>query len=484
MVKKDKKLTVKEKTKNFILDSPKAITEEDSKRIQELKHDSRRHSIKEGIFASAKTSFGDYYISPLAIAINMSNPMIALLGSISGLLGPLSQTFSSRLIEKYPRKKIVRKAVFLESLVWILFATIAILFYKELITTTLPILLLITFSIYVIISNIATPAWFSWMGDIVDEKYRGRWFSKRTIITGFVSLILTILAAFFLDYLKKNNWLMFGFITLFSLAFLSRLLSWNVFKRQYEPKIKLKKGYYFSFPKFLLKAPKNNFGKLSIFRAILSFSIAISGPLLAIYLLRYLNFNYPTYIIVILAGTLFSILVLNLWGRFADKYGNYRVMYITSFIIPIIPILWILNPSPIYLILVPSFLGGVAWAGFNLATGNFIYDNVSKEKRGLAISYYNLLNGIGIFLGASLSAILIKFLTISFIEPLFAIFILSTIARIITIIWWIPKLKEVKEKEKFNSSRALKNLILKEAKPIFLEEAHEIMEIKNYLREK
>ncbi len=100
--------------------------------------------------------------------------------------------------------------------------------------------------------------------------------------------------------------------------------------------------------------------------------------------------------IVILSGTLFSIAVLGLWGKFADKYGNYKTMCITTIAIPTIPILWILNPSPIYLILVPSLIGGTAWAGFNLAVSNYIYDNVTPQKRGLCVSYNNLLHGIGL----------------------------------------------------------------------------------------
>jgi len=40
-----------------------------------------------------------------------------MLSSITGLLGPLSQLFGSRLIEKFSRKKIILKTVFLESLV-------------------------------------------------------------------------------------------------------------------------------------------------------------------------------------------------------------------------------------------------------------------------------------------------------------------------------------------------------------------------------
>jgi len=448
--------------------------------LEELKHKARRYSIKEGIFSSGKGAFGDYYLSPFAIAINSSNALVALLGSFSGLLGPLSQMFSSRLIEKYTRKKIVLKSVLLESLMWLPIIAIAFLFYKGILLNILPILFLIFFSLYVIFMNISGPAWFSWMGDIVTEDYRGRWFSKRNLILGFVAVILTIIASFFLEYFKSKGWIMFGFIILFSLAFIFRMIAWKIFHKKYEPKIKLEKGYYFSFSEFLLNSTKTNFGKFTIFKAIFGFATAISSPLLAIYLLRDLKFSYITYMAIILSGTVFSLFVMELWGKFADRYGNYRVLCISSIFLPLVPILWILNSSPIYLFLVPSIIGGIFWAGFNLASGNFIYDNVTPQKRGIVISYFNMLNGIGIFLGAGLGALLIQFLDTSFIKPLFLIFIISGIVRTIVVIWWLPKIKEIRKTEKFDSSKALKNIIFKEAKPTLLEEAHEIMSMKKY----
>ncbi len=471
---------------NLILSREREVIKEkkDTPRVKEWKHRARRHSIKEGIFASVKGAFGDYYISPFAIAINASNSLVAFLSSISGLLGPLTQILSSRLIEKHSRKKIILKSVFFESLMWLPLIIIAILFYKEILINTLPLLLLLSFSLYVILANIGTPAWFSWMGDIVDEKYRGRWFSKRNLIVGFISVVLAISASFFLNYFKKSNWTMIGFAILFFLAFIARIICWRIFKRQYEPKIKLKKSYYFSFFDFIKKAPKNNFGKFSIFRLLLSFSCHISSPLLVIYLLRYLKFDYTIYMIIILSSSLFSLIVLKIWGKFADRYGNYRVLGITTILIPIVPLLWILSPLPIYLILIPAFISGISWAGFNLAAGNFIYDNVSQQKRGLAVSYYNMFNGIGIFLGAGLGAILIKFLTVSFIEPLFLIFILGSIIRMIVVFWWLPKMKEIRKTKKFDSSKTLKNIIFKQAKPTLIEEAHEIMSIKKYLETK
>lgn len=454
------------------------------KKTRELKHKARRLSIKEGIFARAKDSFGFNYVSPFAIAINSSNAVVAMLSGIHGLLGPLSQIFGSRSFENSSRKKIVSKSVFWESLTWLPLILIAYLFYVGIITNVLPLLLLIFFSFYVFSGSFGYPAWFSWMGDIVDEDYRGRWFSKRHLLLGFVTIVLTISAAFFLDYFKNNYNIMFGFMILFFLAFVIRFSSVRIFKKQYEPKIKIKKEDYFSFWDFLFSLKQTNFGRFTIFRAFIGFSTSISSALLAIYFLRTLQFSYVTYMIIILSSVLFQILSMELWGKFADRYGNYRTIVITTVFIPIIPLLLIFNSSPLYLIFVPSLVGGVVWAGFNLAVGNYIYDNVRSSKRGFAVSYSNMLYGVGVFFGAGLGAILIKYLNISFIEPLFAIFILGAFLRMVVVFFFIPKLKEVRKTKKFHGGRVLKNIVFKEGPTTLSEEFHQIISIKSYLSEK
>ena len=185
--------------------------------------------------------------------------------------------------------------------------------------------------------------------------------------------------------------------------------------------------------------------------------------------------------IVTLAGAIYTFLVLELWGKFSDKYGNYRTLRVTSMFIPLIPLAWILSPSPTYMVLVPAAIGGISWAGFNLAAGNFIYDNVSQQKRGLAVSYYNLLMGIGIFMGAAIGAILIKFLNTSFIEPIFFIFILGTVLRFIVVLFGMRKIEEIRRTKKFKGIKSIEDVFLKHAKPTLIEEFHEIIHIKKYL---
>ncbi len=358
-------------------------------RIKKLKYKARGYSIRAGIFNSAKQSFGSYYISPFAVAINSSNALVAMLSSVAGLINPLSEIFGSRLIEKYSRKKILLKMIFLEILTWIPFILIAFLYSKNILTPALPFLLLLSFSLYSIFFGLGYPAWFSWMGDIIDEKKRGRWFSKRNFLIGIVSVILVISSSFLLDFFRENQMTMFGFGLLFSLALISRIFSQKAIKKQYEPEIKLKKGDYFSFFDFLLSARKNNFGKFALFRFFFTFSTSISSSLLVVYLLRNLNFSYASYMIIIFIGTGTSLFTIELWGKFLDKYGTYRTLCISSSLLVITPILWILHPSIIYLVFIPSTISGIAWAGMHLAEQNFVYENVRSQKRGLAISYYN-----------------------------------------------------------------------------------------------
>ncbi len=451
----------------------------DSRKTRYLKEKARKISIKEGSFTSVQSSFGEYFISPFAVAINSSNSQIAMLSSFPGLLGPLSQLFSSRLIEKMSRKKIILFSVLIQALMWIPIITLAFLFYKEILTGFLPLFLIIFFSLFTIFGNLAGPAWFSWMGDVVEESHRGRYFSRRNKIIGLIAIITTIIAAFLLDFFRKNKLLMLGFGIFFFIAMTGRLISRNLLKTQYEPKIKLEKNYYFSFFQFIKKAPTNNFGKFAIYRALMATAVTIASPFFAVYMLKNLNFSYIIFILITLSETTFSLLVMPLWGKFADKYGNYGVLKITGVLVSIIPILWLISSSPLYLMFVPMLLSGIGWAGFNLATSNFIYDSVTPQRRGIGVSYFNILVGIGIFIGANIGALLVKYLTINFMNVILFIFLISSVLRLAVNLIMIPMVKEVKERDKFDSSRSFKNLIFKITKlPSYLG-AHELIARKN-----
>jgi len=452
------------------------------KEENKLKLHARRLSIKDGIFYSARSSFGDQYISPFAIMIGSSNSLVAIINSIFNI-GLISQLFGGKLVGKYSRKSILTKSLLGESLGWLIILLSAIFYLKGMFVVELPYIVIFALSIALLSVGIGHPAWFSWIGDVVDDKFRGRWFSKRTTVISFSIIIFATLSASILNYAKSIGYEKIGFIALFSIAFIARFSTIWVIKRQYEPKIKKGKKSKYKLKDFIKEFNKTNFGKFVAFRTALGFVVGITSSLYSIYLLRNLGFDYVSYMVIMLSGTFFSIITLNMWGKISDKYGSYRVIAISTLLAPLTPLLWTLSTSKIYLFFVPALLGGVSWGGFIMASGTFIYDNVEKEKRASAISYFNLFVGVSAILGGFLSAYLLKIINFSFASPIIILFITGAILRMIVIGLWVPKLYEITKKRKFENITELKNIILKDIKPTLVEDMNEIIEIKSYIEE-
>jgi len=408
-------------------------------------------SVKEGSAASVMSGMTDSYITPFALKLGANNAQIGLLSSIPSLLSPLSQITGSKLMEKYSRKRIMVSSIATQAFMWLPIIFLAIFSWKNIFTSHLPTLIIIFYSLYAIFGSMAGPAWFSLLGDIIPEKIRGRYFGRRNKICGIIALAATIIAAFILDFFKTKGLVLAGFSALFIIAFFARLLSAYFLTRHYEPRLKLEKGYYFSFLQFVKQAPTNNFGRFAIYVALIQLTTNIAGPFFAVYMLKDLGFSYTTFMLVNISSAIFSLLFMPIWGKFSDKYGNRELLRLGGLIIPFLPVLWIFSPSPVYLALAPQLIGGIGWAAFNLAAGNFIYDSVSVPRRGICVAYFNLLSGIGIFIGAILGGILAQYLPIAFMNKFLFIFLISGIARLLVSIIFLPRIKEVKKVEKAKS---------------------------------
>jgi MFS family permease len=364
-------------------------------------------------------------------------------------------------MEKASRKKIAVCTTLLQALMWIPIITLMFLFQKE--PSVAPILLIMVYSLLILFGTFYGPAWASWMKDIVPKK-GGKYFGTRNRICGFVALISMLIAGFILDYFKKTK-LFIGFAILFAIAFIARSISAFLFTKKYEPELKPAKEYYFSFKQFLKKLPQNNFGRFTIFVAVMGFAVATASPFFAVYMLKDLSFSYTFWITVVISSAVTNLLFMPIWGRFADRYGNLRTIKITGIVIPIIPLLWLAAPlfnstgSVFAYLIAVEGLSGCVWAGFNLASSNFIYDAVTRQRMVICTAYSNVLNGLGVFIGATIGGIIASqnFKIIGLSSILF-IFLLSGLLRLIVFALWIPKIKEVREVEKFDMNDIRKKI--------------------------
>jgi len=425
----------------------------DSSNKQEdlLKEKTLKYSIIEGSFANISLVISDNFTIPFALALNISRELIGTMVSAQTLFGPISQIIGSHAMEKFSRKHILTYGVFFQSICWLLYLILTIFFSKSMLLNIIPYLLILFYLLFIYWGNFVSPSWISEMGDIVHENSRGKYFSKRNIITTFFALIAILILSYFLDYFKMKNNLIFGFQLNFLIAFICRFNSMIFLRKHYFPKLILNNDKKISLLKFIKNIYKENFGRFCLLVAMVNFGQMIAGPFFSVYMLKELKFIYVDYILTNVCFQIFSIFIFRIIGTYGDKFGNVKLMRMGAIAIPIIPILWLFTVTPLQVILLPQLLGSFGWTAFNLAASNFIYDSIPQKERGYYTAYYNFIIGISMFSGGMIGSYLMS-LNIQFVNPYHLLFFLSGIVRAIFIIILLPSIKEVRQIMKIKHS--------------------------------
>jgi MFS family permease len=404
---------------------------------------SLKYSFIDGTFFAVMFGFGDTYFSPYAILLKASIFQIGLLSSLPGLVSALLQLRTPDWTDRIGRYRIMKWGVFAQVLLWLPIILIPFLFPAN----PVPWLILAV-TLYLLSSGLAGPAWGSIMSQYLPSKKRGQYFSWRQRIHGIIGMLATFGAGLVLQSFPRRS--VYGFTLLFSVAMVMRFFSWYSLSKMYEPRLAIKPGSRFTLWDFLSRIRESNFAKFVFFVGSISFAVNLAGPFFSVYMLRELKFDYLSFTIINIAPALATLVSLPAWGKHADRVGNMRIIRLSSLLLPLISILWLFSTSKVYLLLINLF-SGFAWAGFNLAVSNFIYDAVSEEKRVRCIAYFNLINGIGVFCGATLGGLLTPHLPKLLGSCLLTIFLISGVMRFVFRSIFLPKLHEVKPVEKIQT---------------------------------
>lgn len=395
------------------------------------------YSFWDGLFCSCMIGFTSDYISPYALALKATNRQIAFLGAIPPLVSALVQLKTADLVERWrSRRRVVNLSVLAHLLMGIPIILIPLLFSRR------PVIFLIIFVTFFSAFNaFAGPAWASLMSAYIPHTRRGAYFGWRNRVFGGVTIVCLLLAGFILHLFHKNP--LTGFMIIFSAAFVCRFVSWCFLTRMYEPPFKEGHDAYFSFGDFLRRVRESNFAKFVLLVSALHFCVNIAAPFFSVLMLRDLKLNYPTYTVIVTAVTFVNIFTMARWGRHADKAGNLKVLKITAAIIASLPLWWILNQHPLYLVAVQA-LSGFAWSGFNLCALNFIYDAARPDKRTRCIAYFNVCTGTGVCAGALLGGALVNHMPNIFGYSLMTLFVISSSLRFVVVALFWKLVREVR----------------------------------------
>jgi len=421
---------------------------------------SLRHSVRDGVAYSVMAGGAETYLSAFALFLHASASQVALVATMPPLVGAFFQFLSAWLGHKSgKRKPIIVTGAVLQALVWLPLLLLPVRFPQQAITLLIGCLVL-----YHAGANLAAPLWVSLMGDLVAERKRGRFFGRRTRLATVTSFVSLAIAGAVLYAFNRHGHTLLGYGVVFVCAALARLVSVYHLAHMHEPE---RRGP--ALPEFRVSWPwlqslrHSSALRYSLFLVCMQFSVGVSAPFFAVYMLRDLQFNYVEFMANTGTAVLMQFLMLNTWGRISDVFGNRLILVTTGSMIPFLPLLWLVSDNFWYLIGV-QVISGFAWAGFSLSSGNFLYDLIPGARRSTAMAFHNVFVAIGVFLGGMLGALLTWVVPVEwtvagqvFAIPsvLLVVFAASALLRMLVAALFLPGLREVRQVRRTMSAREL-----------------------------
>ncbi|MDA8168583.1 MAG: MFS transporter [Nitrospiraceae bacterium] len=382
-----------------------------------------RFSILDGVFASGMTGLTQDYFTPFLLAIGGTTGQVGLLGALPNLFASIVQLKSPCLVEGLKsRKAIINIFVFLQALTLAFMGMLAL--WKA---SAGPAAFILSVSLFTACGAIVNPAWSSLMTDLVDGDRLGEYFGWRNQVLGFIAEGAAFLSGFILYRAGRIN-LLGGFAIIFGLAFVFRMISWRFLTKMHEPRLREEEGGHVSLWGFIRHWRRSSFARFVLYVAAMNFAVCIPAPFFPVLMLRDFHFGYFSYTAVNAASVLTIYATIKRWGIHADRVGNMKVLKTTSRLVVLVPLFWLFNHNPVYLLAAQVFSGFV-WAGFNLSASNFIYDATAPEKRTRCIAHYNAVTGMAVSLGALTGGLIVRRLPPIFGYGTLTLLLISSILR-------------------------------------------------------
>ena len=271
-------------------------------------------------------------------------------------------------------------------------------------------LLLAFICLYYALAMSQMSPWTSWMGYLVPGRLRGRYFGNRSQVVRIFMLISSLLAGAILNSYEESNTFN-GFIIIFSLGMVANFGSIYYLNRQYEPEN--------TTDDEIIEIDSSNTNmdsglkRFITYDSLSEFSFHVSGPLMMVYWLRDLKFDYIELAILINVSQVLGLFSMRYWGKRIDNSGSYSTIRFTSFCIGIFPMFWVgIYYLPDELILAGSIiiasLASLMFSGRALALDNRLYEHMKNKKMIKVTSKRFFFRGLSIFIGGLLGGLLTR----------------------------------------------------------------------------
>lgn len=376
------------------------------------------------------------YLTAFALALGATNLQIGLLGALPWIASIITQIPGAELVQHYSRKKLYVIFCLTGRLFWIPILLSPYFFQKPILAIT------IFYLIARLAETIADPAYTTMLADIVPEKHRGQFISKRYRIIATFGMIAMSLGGLWLKQYPKDS--PHGFATMFAFGVVLAILATLIMSRIKEPKYK-DHCHHTVKEFFTLEGQMKTF---VIFGVVFNFAFMLASPFFAVYMLKNLEMTYFQYglasSIAILAQIITSINV----GKLTDKYGDKPIAILGHLGTAIVPLVFLaVTKENIWMIFIAQIVSGIVWAAADISRFNLLLGIVDSRKRAIQIAEYNLYAAMTLAIAPIIGGWLTEHATL-ILTGIPLIFVISSILRFLSALL-LFRIKEPRAKKEY-----------------------------------
>ncbi len=342
---------------------------------------------------------GETYLVAFALAVGIGEVAAGLLSTVPMVAGGLLQLVSPLAVRRLnSRRRWVMTCAATQALSFLPLIAIACVGRAP------AVVIFLIAAVYWGAGLGAGPAWNAWVGRLVPNAIRTRYFARRSLAAQLGTLAGLLAGGGILDIAAYRHHPLTGFGIIFLIAAACRFVSARLLaiqSEEYPPDDErmLVPG------EILRRFRHGEDGRLLVLLVTVTTAVMIAGPFFTPYMLRRLELPYVAFMGIVGAAFVAKILALPVLGDLAKRVGPLRLLRIGTIGIIPMSVLWLLSTDVVYLVCL-QLVSGAAWAAYELAALLLFFDTIREEERTSLLTTFNLINTVAVLAGSLLGALI------------------------------------------------------------------------------
>jgi MFS family permease len=387
----------------------------------------------DGTAFSVMVGMGETYLPAFALAAGLGEVAAGLVATIPLLAGGTLQLAAPWGLRRFGSLR--RWVVVLAACQGLCFLPLALAAWHR----RVPALLLFTAAATYWGCGLATgPAWNTWVGTLVPRRLRAAYFARRTRFSQAGLLVGFVGGGVALELAAPHGAALDVFACLFLAATMFRLVSVWFLSSQRELVSGPARNHSLHLGDAISRLRGSTTGRLLFYLLAVQTAVQISGPYFNPYMLQHLRFSYAQYVVLVAAAYASRIVALPALGRFAQRFGTRRLLWLGGVGIAPMSAAWLISNHFVYLIGL-QLVVGVVWAAYELSIALLFFEAIPEQHRTSVLTLFNFANAAATVVGSLAGGLaLVYFGKIQIVY--LTLFALSSVARLaaLGLLWRVP----------------------------------------------